>query len=103
MADTVFLLGVLLAVSAGSAGFVLSVLAWKSFRGAPFGDALAVLVLFMAAFTIYHAALGLVPDLPTVVLAVESLAFVLVAVFVAMMVQLHRKRLRVRSEGVRSE
>lgn len=103
MAETVYLLGILLAVSAGSAGFVLAVLAWTSFRGAPFGNALAVLVYFMATFTVYHAALGLQLELPVYVLAIESLAFALVAVFIGMMVRLHRKNFRVARDEVSAE
>ncbi|GAB6878599.1 hypothetical protein JCM17823_08730 [Halorubrum gandharaense] len=99
MSGTLFLFGTLLAVATGSAGFVLSVLAWQIFRGAPFGDALFVLVLFMASFTIYHAALALWPALPVSVLAVESLAFLLVVVFAFKMMQLHRRGLRVNEEG----
>lgn len=94
MVDT-WMLGIMIAVSTGSAGFVLAVLAWLSFRGAPFGDALAVLIFFMGAFTVYHASLAVWEEVPTHVLAVESLAFALVAVFMGLMVRIHYRHLRV--------
>jgi hypothetical protein len=89
-----WMLGIMIAVSTGSAGFVLAVLTWLSFRGAPFGDALAVLIFFMGAFTIYHASLAVLEGVPTYVLAVESLAFALVAVFMGQMVRIHYRHLR---------
>ena len=94
MSTVVFRLATMLAIVTGTAGFVLAVLAWKSFERSPFGRGLAILVLFMAAFTTYHALLLVIPDLPLVILAVESLAFVLVVVFVGFMVRLHYRRLR---------
>lgn len=89
------MLGIMIAVSTGSAGFVLAVLTWLSFRGAPFGDALAVLIVFMGTFTVYHASLAVLEGVPTYVLAVESLAFALVVVFMGLMVRLHYRYLRV--------
>lgn len=95
MGDVVFRLSTLLAVSTGTAGFVLAVLAWKTFRGAPFGRGLAILIPFMASFTIYHALLLVVPTLPLLTLTIESLAFVFVVIFVGYMARLHYRRLRV--------
>ncbi|PSQ09549.1 hypothetical protein BRC93_12495 [Halobacteriales archaeon QS_5_70_15] len=89
------MLGIVIAVSTGGAGFVLAVLTWLSFRGAPFGDALVVLILFMGAFTVYHASLAVWGEVPTYVLAVESLTFALVAVFMGLMVRIHYRYLRV--------
>jgi uncharacterized membrane protein len=89
------MLGIVIAVSAGSAGFVLAILSWLSFRGAPFGDALAVLIVFMGTFTVYHASLAVFEGAPTYVLAVESLAFALVVVFMGLMVRIHYRHLRV--------
>ena len=89
------MLGIMLAVSAGSMGFVLSLLTWLSYRGAPFGRALSILIGFMISFTVYHASLGLWDGLPVYVLAVETLSFVLVVVFMAEMLRLHYKHLRV--------
>jgi len=100
MADLVFRLSVFLAVAAGSAGLVTAVFAWRSFRGAPFGRALAVLGVFMATFTVYHAGIGLSDGVPVAVLAVESLAFALVAIHVGLMVRLHRQRLHSPAEEV---
>lgn len=94
MAD-VEMLGVIIAVSAGSMGFVLSLLTWLSYRGAPFGRALSILIGFMVAFTVYHASLGIWDGLPVYILAVETLAFVLVVVFMAEMIRLHYKHLRI--------
>lgn len=102
MVDTVFRLSTLFAVCTGSVGFVLAVLAWKAFRGAPFGRGLAILVPFMAAFTLYHALLLAVPDLPLLALTIESVAFVLVLVFVGFMVRLHYRRLRTPQNEVAS-
>lgn len=94
MGDVIFRLATILAVVTGTGGFVLAVLAWKCFRNSPFGRGLAILVPFMAAFTAYHALLLAVPNLPLLVLGIESLAFVLVVVFVGVMVRLHYQRLR---------
>lgn len=94
MTDVVFRLSAILAVSTGSAGLVLAVFAWKVFQGAPFGRVLAILVPYMGAFTLYHAMLLVTPNLPLLVLAVESLAFALVLVFVGSMTRLHYQRLR---------
>ena len=103
MEDVAFRLGTLFAVCTGSIGFVLAVLAWKSFRGAPFGRGLAILIPYTAAFTVYHALLLAVPDLPLVALTVESLAFVLVLFFVGYMARLHVRRLRKRSNEVSAQ
>lgn len=103
MEGIVFRLSTLFAVSTGTAGFVLAVLAWQTFRGAPFGRGLAILIPFMAAFTIYHALLLAVPTLPLVALIVESLAFALVVVFVGYMAQLHYRRLRKPQNKVSSQ
>lgn len=94
MSDLAFRLSVILAVTAGSAGFVLAVLAWKIFQHAPFGRALAILIPFMAAFTVYHALLLMGSDLSLLALSIESLAFVLLVVFVGSMVRLHYQYLR---------
>jgi multisubunit Na+/H+ antiporter MnhB subunit len=102
MEDVAFRLGTLFAVCTGSIGCVLAVLAWQSFRGAPFGRGLAILIPYTAAFTVYHALLVAVPDLPLVALAVESLAFVLVLLFVGSMARLHVRRLRKRPNEVPS-
>lgn len=102
MENLLFRLSTLFAVCTGTAGFVLAVLAWKRYRGAPFGRGLAVLVPFMAAFTTYHALLLAVPELPLLVLGIESLAFALVVVFAGVMVRLHYQRLRTRPNEVSS-
>jgi hypothetical protein len=93
MAD-IEMLGIMIAVSAGSMGFVLSLLTWLSFRGTPFGRALSILIGFMIAFTVYHASLGIWDSFPLYVLAVETLTFMLVVVFMAEMIRLHYKHLQ---------
>lgn len=103
MAGLVFRLSTLFAVCTGTAGFVLAVLAWQTFKGAPFGRGLAILIPFMAAFTIYHALLLAVPSLPLVALFIESLAFALVVVFVGYMARLHYRRLRAPQNEVSSQ
>lgn len=103
MDGLIFRLSTLFAVSTGTAGFVLAVLAWQSFKGAPFGRGLAILIPFMAAFTIYHALLLAVPSLPLVTLIVESLAFALVVVFVGYMAWLHYRRLKTPQNEVSSQ
>lgn len=94
MADLAYRISVVLATTTGSIGFVLAILATKMFRGAPFGRALAILIPFMAAFTLYHALLLVGANLSLAVLSIESLAFVLVVVFVGSMVRLHYQSLR---------
>lgn len=102
MSEFVLRVSAILAVVTGSAGFVLAVLAWKVFEGAPFGRVLAVLIPYMAAFTIYHALLLIDPGLPLLVLGIESLAFVLILVFVGLMARLHYQRLRTPRQEVSS-
>ena len=102
MAD-VEMIGIMIAVIIGSAGFVLALLSWLTFKGAPFGRALAVLVVFMATFTVYHASLGIWDGFPTYILAVESFAFALVVVFMGLMIRLHYRNLRVPETEVSSE
>lgn len=94
MTELMLRLSATLAVITGSAGFVLAILAWKLFHGAPFGRALAILIPYMAAFTVYHALLVIVPDLSLLALVIESLAFALIVVFVGFMIRLHYQRLR---------
>jgi hypothetical protein len=103
MAGFVFRLSVILAVSTGSAGFVLTVFAWHLFKGAPFGRIVALLIPFMAAFTIYHALLLVAPNLPLLALTIESFAFALIVVFVGFMVRLHYQRLRTPQNEVPSQ
>lgn len=95
MAIDVLALGIMIAVSSGSAGFVLALLTWLHFRGSPFGRAIAIVVVFNAVFTIYHASLLFWEGLSIYVLGVETFAFLLVLVFMAEMVRLHFKHLRV--------
>lgn len=95
-------LSIVLAVVAGTVGSVLAVQAWRQFRGAPFGRALAVLPAFMVLFTLFHAVLLVVPDAPAAVEVIESAAFVLLVVFMALMVRLHFRMSRspTRSENM---
>jgi len=85
----------MIAVSAGSSGFVLSLLTYLSYRGTPFGRALSILIGFMVVFTVYHASLGIWDSFSVYILAIETLAFVLVVVFMAEMIRLHHKHLRI--------
>lgn len=87
-------LSIVLAVVAGTAGTVLAVQAWRRFRGAPFGRALALLPAFMVLFTLFHAILIVVPDAPGAVEVVESAAFVLLVAFMVLMVRLHYRMSR---------
>jgi hypothetical protein len=82
-------LSIVLAVVAGTAGTVLAVQAWRRFRGAPFGRALALLSPFMVLFTLFHAVLIVAPDAPATVEVIESAAFVLLVAFMVSMVRLH--------------
>lgn len=82
-------LSIVLAVVAGTAGTVLAVQAWRRFRGAPFGRALALLPPFMVLFTLFHAVLIVAPDAPATVEVIESAAFVLLVAFMVSMVRLH--------------
>lgn len=89
------MLGIVIAVGTGSAGFVMALFAWQLYRGAPFGRALILLLLFMATFTVYHAGLAVWGTLPGYALLPEALLFGLVVVFMIEMVRLHYKHLRV--------
>lgn len=92
MAETVlFRLSVVLAVVTGTAGFVLGLLAWRRFRGAPFGTGLAVVTVFSAGFTVYHAVLFVAPELHATVEPLETAAFLLLVAFVWSMLRMHRR------------
>lgn len=82
-----------LAVMTGAAGFTLAVLAWRRFRGAPFGRALAVLPVFMLSFTVYHAMLLALPGMMQAVY-IEISAFLLLVVFAVEMLRLHYRMSR---------
>ncbi len=75
----------------GAAGFVLAVLAWQKFRGTPFGRVLVILPVFMLIIALYHPVLILFPAYAELALIVEAVGFLLLVVFVALMIRLHRR------------
>lgn len=95
-------LTVIAAAIVGAAGFPLAVLAWRRFRGAPFGGALAALPWFMLLLAVYHPILLLLPSRYGEALLLESLAFALLAVFSLQMVRVHRRLSRTPGVGRRT-
>lgn len=84
-------LGVMFASLTGAAGLPLSVLAWRKFRGTPFGRVLAILPVFMLVVAVYHPIMLVYPEHLTVALLVESAGFGLLVVFAAAMIRVHRR------------
>lgn len=93
---------VALAAVVGGAGLPVAVLAWRRFRGAPFGDALAPLPWFMLLLAVYHPILLVLPSRYEAALVLESVAFALLALFSLQMVRVHRRLSRVPGPGGRS-
>ncbi len=83
--------GVIFASLAGAMGFPLAVLAWRRFRGTPFGRMLAVLPPFMLVVALYHPILLLYPDRLESALLIETLGFALLVVFAALAIRVHRR------------
>ncbi len=84
-------LSLVFATVAGAAGFTLSLVAWRLFRGSPFGRALGVLPAFMLLITVYHPILLLFPSQAELGLALESTAFALLVAFAALTIRQHRR------------
>jgi uncharacterized protein (DUF58 family) len=84
-------LSLVFATVTGAAGFALSLVAWRLFRGSPFGRALGILPVFMLLVTVYHPVLLLFPSRVELELALESVAFVLLVVFAALSIRQHRR------------
>lgn len=80
---------VMYAALVGAAGLVLSLLAWRLFRGSPFGRSMLLLAAFMLMLAIYHPLLLLYPGHVPTVLLLESLAFALAAAFGLLTVRQH--------------
>lgn len=92
-------LSVAFASIVGGAGLPLAILAWRRFRGAPFGGALAPLPWFMLLLAVYHPILLVLPSQYEAALVLESLAFALLAVFSLQMVRVHRRLSRTPGGG----
>lgn len=92
-------LSVAFAAVVGAAGLPLAVLAWRRFRGTPFGNALAPLPWFMLLLAVYHPVLLVLPSRYRAALVLESLAFALLAVFSLQMVRVHRRLSRSPAAG----
>lgn len=92
--DTGYQLSVAFASLTGAAGFPLALLAWRKFRGTPFGNVMAVLPVFTLVVTVYHPMLLVFPDHLTTALLVEAGGFALLVVFAAAMVRVHRRMSR---------
>jgi len=89
--STLYQLGVIAAALVGGAGIPVSVLAWRRFRGTPFGRALAPLPWFTLLLTVYHPILLVWPQFLAWAELLEALAFVLLAAFSVQMVRVHRR------------
>lgn len=83
--------GVIFASLTGAMGFPLAVLAWRRFRGTPFGRTLAVLPPFMLVVALYHPILLLYPDRLESALLIETVGFGLLVVFAALAIRIHRR------------
>lgn len=84
-------LSLVFASVSGAAGLALSLVAWRLFRGSPFGRALGVLPAFMLLITVYHPILLLFPSWLELGLALESAAFALLVAFTALTIRHHRR------------
>lgn len=84
-------LSVVFATVAPAAGLPLSVVAWRRFRGSPFGRALALLPVILLGLTVYHAAILVLDGGELYEVVLESGAFALLVVFVALVVRQHRR------------
>lgn len=94
VAGVAYEVSVLFAALVGAAGLPVSVLAWRQFRGAPFGRVLAVLPVFMLLFAVYHSLLLVFPSMVDAALLLEGAAFGLLVVFGALAVRLHYRMSR---------
>lgn len=83
--------GVIFASLVGAAGFPLAVLAWRRFRGTPFGRILAVLPVFMFVVAFYHPVLLVYPSLLEFALLVETAGFALLVLFAVQAIRVHRR------------
>lgn len=95
-----FTLSVLFSIVAGTAAGILSLLTLEILRRSPFGQAVLVLSLSMAAFVVYHATLLVSPGLPVVASVIRSAMYTGVAAFVWLAVwQQYRMRSRAGEVG----
>lgn len=96
--------GVALSVVAGTVACTLGVLAWRPFRGTPFGRLLAIIPVVYALFVGFHTVIVVAgaghSGSPWTVAILETLAFGGLAVFTVYAVRLHGKMSR-RSGGER--
>lgn len=89
--SALFRLSIALVVVAGTAGFTLGSLAWRQFRGAPFGHGLFIVVVFCAGFTSYHVTLLVAPELHRVIAPLKTASFLALVGFVWSMLRMHRR------------
>ena len=88
---TLMRLSIALVTVTGTAAFVLGLLAWRRFRGAPFGTGVAIVVTFCGGFTAYHMVLLVAPELHHVVAPLKTASFLLLVGFVWSMIRTHRR------------
>lgn len=86
--------GMLFALVAGTAAFVLSSLTYRVFAGSPFGRMIAVLPVSFALFVLYHALLLIPGGSRFVAELVETASFVGLLAFALGMLRLHRRMSR---------
>lgn len=75
LTDPLFRLTITLALIAGTAASLLSLLTWEVFRQSPFGRAIFFLTFFMSVFIIYHAVLLSAGALSYLTHIVESIVY----------------------------
>lgn len=90
--EIVFLLSIMFATTTAATGFVLSLVGWESFRGAPFGRMMAFLSVVLLVLAGYHVLLLAVGRESIPIL--ESAAFTALLVWVILMIRQHHRMAR---------
>lgn len=97
--SSVHLGSVLLVVTASTVAAVFALLSWRIFRDSPFGTAIALLTLGMAALALYHMLLFATDIDPFILHVFRSATNTILAVFLGLLVIRHRQLRRDRTPG----
>lgn len=89
MADPLFTVSVLFATTTATAGFVLALLGYEIFRGAPFGRMIAFLAVILFVLAVYHALLLVIGRESVPIL--EAVAFTALLLWVVLMIRQHHR------------
>lgn len=92
MADPLFTVSVVFAMMTATAGFVLALLGYEIFRGAPFGRMIAFLAIILFVLAAYHALLLVIGRESVPIL--EAAAFTALLLWVVLMIRQHHRMSR---------